>query len=264
MKRILVLVMILILPVLLLKDVYAKTTSNDLVYLTEEYPPYNFAKVTLSEERTTATGISVDVLGAMFKEMGSSKTVADIKIVPWSNAYLKAQDVAGTVLFSTQYNEQRKNMFKWVGPIIGGQNAIIGLKSRGIKIKTPKDFSKYTIGVVREDAATQLIVDLGVLESDLVMVAKPEHILREIIRGDVDLVVYNPDVFKWVAKMNRVDPSMLEVAYPLANSKLYYAFHKSTPDSLIEEFQAALDKIKAKKKGEGSTVYQEILDNYLK
>ena len=57
---------------------------------------------------------------------------------------------------------------------------------------------------------------------------------------------------------DEVDVSEFEAVYLLKEGELFIAFHKSTPDSLIEKYQAALDKVKAGPK------YQQILDKYLK
>ena len=59
-------------------------------------------------------------------------------------------------------------------------------------------------------------------------------------------------------KANGFNPADYESVYVLNSKELYFAFHKDTPDSVIEKLQAALDSVKAD--GE----YEKILDRYLK
>ena len=260
MKRLLAL---LVLPVfmislLTISNVCFAQSAEDLTYLTEDFPPFNF------EKDGGATGIAPDLLAAIFKQMGSKLNIADIKVVPWANGYAKAQDVPGTVLFSTTYTKQRINMFKWVGPIINAENAVIGLKGNKYQIDTADDLKKYKIGAVRDDVNAQLMEELGVPESNMQLVAKPVLNLRKLMHGNIDLIAYDPSVIKWLAKLNDMDPNELETVYPLDDGELFYAFHKSTSDSLIAEFQAALDELKKEPQGGGDSEYQKIVNKYLK
>ena len=44
---------------------------------------------------------------------------------------------------------------------------------------------------------------------------------------------------------------------------LYYAFHKDTPDDLIQKFQRALDSLR-QSAGLEKSAYEKIVDKYLK
>lgn len=57
---------------------------------------------------------------------------------------------------------------------------------------------------------------------------------------------------------------MTETVWTLNEVYDYYAFHKETPDSLVRNFQNALDDIKKKPEDRGKSEYEKILDKYLK
>ncbi|HRX27647.1 MAG TPA: ABC transporter substrate-binding protein, partial [Aminivibrio sp.] len=62
-------------------------TADDVVYMTEEYPPFNMAG-----SDGVATGASVEVMAGIFERMGASKTVKDIQVLPWARGYKEVQN----------------------------------------------------------------------------------------------------------------------------------------------------------------------------
>ena len=87
-------------------------TVDDLIFVTEEYPPFNF---TADGKRQ---GIATDTLVEMLKLAGSNQTRADIAFLPWARAYNLAVNKQNVLLYSTTRTEAREKLFKWVGPIL--------------------------------------------------------------------------------------------------------------------------------------------------
>ena len=56
-------------------------TIDDLYFITENYPPYNF------EDDGKLQGISVDLLVLIFKKLKAQKTIDDIHLKPWARGY---------------------------------------------------------------------------------------------------------------------------------------------------------------------------------
>jgi len=121
---------------------------------TENYPPYNM------EVNGQLKGISVDILEAMMKQMGSKRTIADFKLKPWASGYKITSMKKNTMLFSTTRTEQREKLFKWVGPIIATKIGIIAPKDKKIKINNTKELNNYKIGAVLKDIGEQLLQKL--------------------------------------------------------------------------------------------------------
>ncbi len=118
---------------------------NDLVLITEQYPPFSF------EIAGKIQGITVDVLVKMLEKTGSTLKREDIKIWPWARGYNKVQTKKNTCLFGMTRNEKREKLFKWVGPVAPTKTSLIARKDSNIKIQSDKDLNQYKIGVIRDD-----------------------------------------------------------------------------------------------------------------
>lgn len=229
-------------------------TIDDLNFLTEQYPPYNFHKA--GEVR----GIAADLLLLMLEHTQSQQTRTDIQLGPWARGYRTVLKRPNTCLFSMTRTDEREPLFKWVGPIIPTRVSLIAKKSRAITIKTIEDLVPYTIGVVIDDIGEQLLQETGMslTVETLAGVDVTLRSLKKLQAGRIDLWAYEEYVVKHAMKSYGFDPDEYEAVYTLAEKELYYACHKETPDTVIHQLQQALDYFKAR--GE----YQKIVDTYLK
>ena len=75
---------------------------RDLHFITENYAPFNF------KEGGILQGSAVDILLRMFAVAKSSKTAADVEVLPWSRGYRLAQTQENTVLFVTTRTPRAK------------------------------------------------------------------------------------------------------------------------------------------------------------
>mgnify|MGYP002830677661 CR=1 FL=1 len=85
------------------------TAADDLAplnFFTENYAPFNYV------EDNKLRGISVELLGKIFRQANSAKTLKDVKVVPWARGYKFAQLKKNTVLFSTTRTKAREKLFK--------------------------------------------------------------------------------------------------------------------------------------------------------
>lgn len=239
--------------ILLSMSVSANAQSVDSIKLmTEEYPPYNFMKDGQSQ------GISVDLMEEMLKKMGSKKTRKDMPVLPWARSYKMVLKEKNTALFLMTRTSEREASFKWVGPIIDLSIVLTAKKSKNIKISNDSDIMKYKIGTVRDDVGEQLLLGKGISKGKLDRVSKAKSNIKKLKSGKIDLISYDEAVTKWVLKSIGANIGDYEAVYTLQKGAGFYAFHKDTPDSIIKQFQEALDKVKASGK------YKQITDKYLK
>jgi polar amino acid transport system substrate-binding protein len=69
--------------------------------------------------------------------------------------------------------------------------------------------------------------------------------IRKLALGRIDLVPQTKDTTMHVCKKAGLNPDEFEQVFTLdTKKKLYYAFHKETPDSVITMFQKAFNDIK--------------------
>ncbi|QJB55264.1 transporter substrate-binding domain-containing protein [Pseudodesulfovibrio sp. zrk46] len=250
MKKILALAVVLVLT-LGLGTMAMASGADSINYMTEQYPPFNY------DDGSKVTGISVDLLSAMLKEMGSSKSAADFKVLPWAQGYKRVQEEANTCLFAMTLTDARKPLFKWVGPFIETNISVIAKKGK-VSIGSPADLTKYKYGVIRDDIGMQMLESNGVGKGNMDITAKMESNLKKLAHDRIDAVAYEQTSTMYQIKNAGMNTGDYEVAYVLKSGGLYYAFNKSVPDAVIAEFQKALDTIKA------NGTHQKVLDSYLK
>lgn len=78
---------------------------------TEEYPPYNYVG-----EYGAPSAIAIDILIAAFKRININVTLAQVKITPWADSYVRILRNLGAALFSTTYTTERLQFIKIIGP----------------------------------------------------------------------------------------------------------------------------------------------------
>ncbi len=237
--------------------VFAQTV-DDLILMTEQYPPYNF------EEDGQLQGFVVDMLVLMLERMNSTLTRDDIQLLPWANAYNKILKKPNTVLFSISRTPAREKLFKWVGPVPSNKNVFIARKDAQIRIHAIDDVKQYKIGVIRDDVCEQLLVQDGIEKSALERVAKTIILIRMLDAGRIDLWAYGEYAAKWLIKQHGFTPDDYEIVYVLKETESYYAFQKDTPDALIQTFQNALDELKQQPADGGKSEYESIIEQYVK
>ena len=235
-KRLIITTLILILSFSVVIGV-AGQNMDGLSYYTEEYPPFNF------QGETELEGITIDLLELIFKEAGIDFIKSNIQLLPWARGYSYLQNNTNTVLFATTRTEEREDQFKWVGPIIAVRISVISKKSENININTEADLQQYKTAAVRNDVGHQLLLSKGVPESTIEIVADSSYAAKMIDAGRVALWAYDINVAKWIMKENGIDPNEYEEVFVLKEAELFYALSKDIPDSVVAEFQTALDRI---------------------
>ncbi len=231
---------------------HAADSIDDIVFMTEQYPPYNL------EQDYEIKGIAVEILALILERTDSVSTRSDIKMLPWARGYKRTLTVPNSCLFSMTRTKEREDLFKWVGPIAPETVGLIARRESKIKINTDTDIQKYKVGTIIDDVAELHLVNAGIDINSLDRVATTEQNIRKLNLGRIDLWGYGVNVAMWELKAGGLNPTEYELVYILDDSKeVFYAFHKDTSDSIIQELQVALDSVKAD--GE----YQKILDKYL-
>jgi len=233
---------------------------DDIVFITENYPPYNF------EKDGKLHGISVELLLLIFQKLNARQSRNDIALKPWARGYNALLKNKNTCLFSAVRTPERENLFKWVGPIAETTISLIARKDKNIVIKSEQDLLRYKIGAVIDDVGEQLLVKAGIELKNLDRIGGINVIprsIKKLNKGRFDAWAYVEDVALWGIQKNGFAANDYEVVYRLGKGELYYAFHKSTADALIKDLQRALDDLK--KEGELQTIlnkYKNFLELY--
>ena len=184
--------------ILSLVSASAAASVDDVVFMTEQYPPYNL------EADNSLQGIAVDTLALMLLRTGSTQVREDIELLPWARGYKRVLSDPNTCLFSTTRTEERENLFKWVGPIAPNTVSLIAKKERNIKIDSAQDLKKHKIGTIRDDVAEQYLANAGIGLNDMERVAESILNIKKLNRGRIDLWAYGENVAMWEIKGKRL------------------------------------------------------------
>lgn|GEM_PF-641761 len=207
-----------------------------LRYITEETVPDNYT------ENGVLKGVSVEVLHEIWKIMGEAKR--PIEVLPWTQAFREAQKTPNTVIFTMIRNSEREALFKWAGPVRTSRFVLVADRKAGIRITSPQQLHNYRIGTAVDDINETYLVKLGIPLTKLDRAASSTQNLEKFKNGRFDLLPYPETGIVTALKSQGMNPRNYQVVFTLAENKLYFAFHKDTPDSTVLKFQQALDAIR--------------------
>lgn len=229
-------------------------TLDDLIIVTEEYPPFNF---TAGEKRQ---GIATDTLIEMLKLSGSNQSRADIAFLPWARAYNLAVNNQNVLLYSTTRTEAREKLFKWVGPILRSKFVLFARKDANLKIDSIRDIKerKLNVGVVLHDVGEEMLLEQGVNRARLYRYNKGTHLVEMLHNNRIDLLAYGQIATRWFFKNKGYAQDDFEEVFFLQKSDYYYALNKNTDDKIVSQLQAAFDQVKAS--GKLEDIVREYLD----
>lgn len=255
---ILCIVLLSLLPPSALAAANQPAPAKDIVYITEQYPPFNY------QEDGKLQGISVDLLDKMLGHMNETLNRSEIKLMPWDQGYEMALQDNNTVIFATGRIPEREALFKWVGPISSTKAVLFALKEKHIRISSPGDLRKLKIGVVRDSAEGPLMIDAGANPGNLVERNNTTQLIDLLKAGTIDAWACFDLVGVWLAEKAGMKASEYESVYELEeNMPIYYAFNRNTSDSTVHAFQEALNQSKIGKEASGVSDFEMILYRYL-
>lgn len=224
-----------------------------LNYLTEEWAPFNY------QENGNVTGISVELLESIFKNVGVNRSQPDIRVVPLSEGFQIAQNNTSTVLFSIVRTPEREPLYKWAGPFTRASFVLYAPVGSDITISSAEDLNQYRIGVVEASIENDLLTSQGVNESQIINGETPEDLLQMLDEGEIDLWATGDLAGRHQMLQSSEDPNAYEIVYTLGENDFYYIFSKDVPDTLVSAFEQAIETVKYQKDEQGVSDYERII-----
>jgi polar amino acid transport system substrate-binding protein len=229
----------------------------NLEYLTEEWAPFNYL------QEGNASGASVEILEAVFRNLGVNRTKDAVSIVPLADAFQKAQGDNGTVVFSIVRSPAREPLYKWAGPFTKSSFVLYARLSDNISIAAPADLDKYRIGAVAATIENQLLTDKGVNTSHIVSAAVPSDLLQLLAAGQIDLWATGDLTGRYEITKAGLDPDDFGIVYTLSENDFYFIFSRDVPDALVNAFQHAIQFVRYEPDAQGVSEYERIIYRYL-
>lgn len=210
--------------------------AADLTAYTEEWAPYNYS------EQGAVKGISTDVLR---EACALARMTCDIRMVPWARAVRVVGKTPNTILFTTARKPSRESEFLWVGPILPRSTWVYSRSGNDKLVRSVQDLAQLRIGVVRDEAARQDLLDAGVPATSLVDEVSNAEVLRMLMGTRVDAMVDTEVGMEWnLRKASLAATNVTKLVKLSDGGAYYYALNLQTDPARVKKLQDALDKLR--------------------
>lgn len=232
----------------LLLGVSAFVSAQSLTILCEDDEPLQ-----MKGADGKPTGMVVDLVKEIQKRVGNTDP---IQIVPWNNGYTRAQKDPNVVLFSMTRNAERDKMFHWVGPTKESRFALYTLATSKITLKSLEEAKTLkAIGVYLGDIRDQILTKAGFTNLD----RAPDNLanIKKLIAGRLDAYASSDSNIKVETEKAGIKVSDLKEIAVIQRVQIYIAMSLGTPKKVVDDWNAALDKMKA------DGTFEKIFKKYL-
>lgn len=211
------------------------TGNVSLRVITEEFPPLSYAG-----QDGKATGLATDVVSGILIRLNQN---AAIEILPWSEGYDLARAGPRVALFSTGRTAEREQLFRWVGPIASVDYVFYARNGSSLQINSIEAAKKFGyVGVVKEDARHQFLQENRF--DNIATCERDAECLRSLMAGSTALWFGSSVNAADVANNEGIDRAAFQPVYTVRTVEMFIAFSNDTPDSVIKNWQDALDSMK--------------------
>jgi len=219
--------------------------AQKLKVITHEFPPFSYI-----DENNQLTGMSVEILHAVFNDMKFSEY--DIDIQPWKRALKMARSNPNHLLFPFARKDNREADFEWVGKAGPRKISLFKLKSRqDIKENRHIDtYKQYLVSSLRGTAYTHALDELEFTST--ANTTTPLQSILMLYKGRVDLVLDDDAVFYHSIKNYGQSNSQIttdkiqRVVQFSEPSDRWFGFGKGSDEQLVKEFKNSYDKLAKK------------------
>jgi len=167
-----------------------------------------------------------------------------IQLLPWARSYRYALTENTVFIYSMARTKKREALFKWIGPLAIKRAILMGKAGGNLKIDSLDDAKKSgRIVTLRKDAKEQYLSEKGF--GNLHLVNNWSTAVKMLAMDRVQLWTTTDLDAPVIAKHAGVSMTNLETAFVLFQATLYIGASKDTPDTIIDQWQAALDDMKS-------------------
>ena len=207
-------------------------SSNNLKILTEDYKPISFQKA-----NGELDGLAVEIVKEIMNRLNLKQ---DITLLDWKKAYELTKNEPNYVLFSAGKTKTREPLFKWVGPIFNSENSFYTKNDYKGSIKNFNEAKKLDdIIVYRGSFNQQTLSDVGF--KNLEQTTKYENMINRLLIIPGTVIASSPIIMKAYMSERNYPMSLVKRHADIISLGNYIMFSKSTPDSIINQWQKALD-----------------------
>lgn len=213
----------------------ADTIYPALDVVAEDYYPQTYM------DNGKVSGTLVDIIESISYSAGMPVTRDQIRILPWSEAYISAQQIPGTLLLGVYRTPDREPLFKWIGPVETDPNVFFVKPGTDVVTKSFKDIKNLKIGVIAGDAHYQLLILYGIPSEQIFTTHNGADLIRMVLNGNIDTFYYGEQAGKALATRVTGSPDAIKAGLKFGVSETWFAMSTGTPDSTVNALQYALN-----------------------
>lgn len=201
--------------------------AQDLIFNTEEYPPFNY-----TGDNGEIAGVATEVVRELLARTGVRAT---IRLLPWTRAYTEALNLPHVCVFSTSRTEERETLFRWVGPLVRNDWVVYALEDSPVRVESLDDLRTLRVGGYRDDATSVYLQSQGITVSEA-----PNDRLnaRKLAAGRIDVWASGRFLAPYYARVEDIGP--LRPLLSLREVDMALACNPAVPDTVIGPLQEAL------------------------
>jgi len=204
--------------------------AQTLFIATEDSPPFNMPR------GGEITGIATDIVREALARAGIENSIS---LLPWQRAYTTAQRRADACVYATTLTEERRPLFKWIGPLVHNTQVLFGRVDRRIRIESLADLGHYLVGGYEGDAVTVYLESHGVA----VRKATSDALnLKMLQMGRIDLWATGEAIGGHIAK--RQGATDVAPVFRVQETSMYLACNPAVADELVAKANAALEQMR--------------------
>jgi len=218
--------------------VKAEFSAQNIVWMTEEYPPYNY-----HDNDGELIGLSVELLEAIMANMHTPFDKNNVLVIPWARAYREALQNPNAAIFTMTRSAHRESLFQFSSPILISKISVITLKTPQ-KYESVEEINFINVGVVRNDIGEQLLKKYGLNNHSTVKLPTSLELIRMLLLKRVDVVAIDENIAKFeFARLGKTEKD-LTIHFTMEELTTHFAFNKAIPKKYVDEFSASFEQIK--------------------
>lgn len=231
--------------------------AQEINVIANNLPPFKLIR----DGRTE--GIMVDVLSSVFEKMGRPWNPESIQTTSWARAYDTALHTPDTIILGMAMTEERKPLFKWVGPVYSITLGLIGKKEKRFDIRTAQDAARYRVGTLRDTAPETMLFAQGFPKEKAERISKTVFALKMLDEGRIDLFSHTSDSSFYMMPELGINPEEYTVYYVIKKVDLYFGLNKAFDDAFVNLMQCTFERMKLPD-ADGVSEYDRIVSKYIK
>ncbi|WP_111498407.1 MULTISPECIES: substrate-binding periplasmic protein [Marinobacter] len=224
--------------------------DDKLYFYTENFPPYNMSASgrAFEHKRDHIDGLCTEMVKAI---MAETDLEYRMKLRTWDYGYHRVLDKTNHGLFCTTLTDDRKPLFKWVGPLTHNLWTLFARDDSTLQVNKLSDVKGLTIGGYRNDVKAVYLEKHGYKVSEL---DSDELNPKRLSLGQID--VWLADRLGGPYFASQQDVENIKPIFSFNKTDLYLAMNPETPDAIVDKLQAGLEAIHS------NGLYEAIEDKY--